>query len=211
MSAPLQATSLLLAAALGAARCAGPGQEGGRKHSAATAIAGVTASATAPPPPETPAFPEVRLGIDEVTFRRLFPEVDIRRYEDGAVQGHWPASVHGVAGSWHYTFKEGKLAWVLFNSYEDAITPANFDRYKAAILAIEANYDRRFGPPIKREVGKQTFQDPRKEHHWGYDVFDAVWKAEGMKIRANFDFMGGKGDYHFLVQMEIEPEDYPYF
>jgi hypothetical protein len=207
---PFQATSLLLAAALGAARCAGPGQEGGRKP-AAGASAAATAAAIAPPPPETPAFPEVHRGIDEATLRRLFPEVDIRRYEDGAVQGHRPASVHGVAGSWHYTFKEGKLAWVMFNSYEDAITQANFDRYKAAILAIEADYDRRFGPPIKREVGKQTFQDPRRELHWGYDVFDAVWKAEGAKIRARFDFMGGKGEYHFLVNVEMEPEDYPYF
>jgi hypothetical protein len=209
MSPPLQATSLLLAAALGAARCAGPGQERDHRASAASA----SATATAPPPPETPAFPEVHRGIDEATLLRLLPEVDLRRYEDGAVQGHRPASVHGVAGSWHYTFKEGKLAWVMFNSYEDAITRANFDRYKAAILAIEADYTKRFGPPIKRAVGKQTFEDPHAEghRHWGYDVFDAVWKAEGAKIRANFDFMGGKGEYHFLVQIEVEPEDYPHF
>jgi hypothetical protein len=160
----------------------------------------------------TPAFPQVGLGIDEAALLRLFPSVEIHRYPD-MVQAHRQASVHGVAGTWSYTFKQGKLAWVMFNSYEKDITEANFDRYRLAIDAIEADYTKRYGPPIKRKSGKQFFEDPHAEghHHWGYEVFDAVWKVEGALVQAEFHFMGGKGQYAFLVKMEMEPEGYPYF
>jgi hypothetical protein len=218
MPPPLPATPLLLAAALGAARCSGPGQERGTPPAATPPLAVDTASGSAPatasvaaPPPRTPAFPEVRLGIDEAALLRRFPGLEIHRYSDGKVQAQRRASVHGVAGTWTYTLEEGKLAWVMFDSYEKAITEANFDRYRLAIDTIEADYTKRYGVPIKRQQGKQFFEDPYAEghHHWGYDVFDAVWKAEGAKIRARFHFMGGKGDYAFLVAIHVAPEDAP--
>jgi hypothetical protein len=141
-------------------------------------------------------------------FQKIFPGVAIRS-PDG--QGGLDATVHGLEGRWTYTFEGGKLKWALFDRYIDELTAPNFARCLAATDAIIADYTKQYGPPTALKVGTRTFKDPRVEHHWGYEVMEATWKADGMKFHVDFDFMGGKGDYHLLVKMEFQREDYPYF
>lgn len=166
--------------------------------------------AMAPPPLRSRANTPfgARIGMDIASFQRLFPALPVTTPDS---QVGVDAVVHGLDGRWTYTFKGGKLSWSLFDKYIDEITASNFDLCLAAIDAIIADYTRQYGPPARLETGTRIFKDPHKEHHWGYDVMRATWKAEGMKFQANFNFMGGKGVYHFLVKMEFQREDYAYF
>ena len=60
--------------------------------------------------------------------------------------------------------------------------------------------------------GKQKFVDPYKTKHWGYDVLEARWKnAGGQKMKVEFTFMGGKGEYHLIVVITHFDKDYPYY
>lgn len=170
-------------------------------------------AAEAPPSPFPPASAEktpfgAHLGMDLEAFRTILPQVSIPS-PDG--QGAVRADVHGLDGSFTYTFEGGKLKWVLFDKYIDELTLPNFDRCLAATDAIIADYTRQYGPPLSLKTGTRTFKDPRVEHHWGYEVMEAVWKAAGMKFQVDFDFMGGKGEYHLLVKVEFQRGDYPYF
>ena len=154
--------------------------------------------------------------MDLARFQQIFPEQTFPELsvKSPDAQVGITALVHGLDGRWTYTFEGGKLKWAMFNRYIDELTQANFDRCLSATDAIIADYTRQYGPPASLKPGTRTFKDPydpKVERHWGYEVMEATWKADGMKFHVDFDFMGGKGDYHFLVQMEFEREDYPYF
>jgi len=42
-------------------------------------------------------------------------------------------------------------------------------------------------------------------------VIYAKWQKKDVKFKIEFTFMGGKGDYHFLVKMGFFRPDYPFF
>jgi hypothetical protein len=211
-----------LGCALAAALIGVSGCPGSQREPAAEST-GIRPSPPAPPPePVVSPFPPkgaentpfgARIGMELGRFQQIFPEQTFPKLAvkspDGQVGIH--AMVHGLDGKWTYTFEGGKLKWVLFDKYIDEITKPNFERCLAATDAIIQDYTKQYGPPASAKVGPRTFKDPYVDHHWGYEVMEMTWKADGMKFHVDFDFMGGKGSYHLLVKMEFQREDYPYF
>ena len=68
-----------------------------------------------------------------------------------------------------------------------------------------------YGKPFEYKAVDTTYRDPYKDHHWGYDVIYAKWKTDKIKFKIEFTFMGGKGEYHFLVKMGFFDKDYKYW
>ena len=152
----------------------------------------------------------VLVGMSLEEFRRVHPKV---AHDDAKSDGQWrrPEKLCGLEGSWCYTFKDGKLDWALWDIYIDELNQTNFDKcLKGTRQLIEA-YTKNYGKPFEVKEPNPIFKDPHKTRHWGYDVLYAKWQTPSVKFKIGFDFMGGKGDYHFLVKMGFFRPDYPYF
>lgn len=148
--------------------------------------------------------------IDEIR-KQLPPGVKESVYQN-TVTLSAPANLHGLQAEWNYRFTDHKLDWKHFHKYLDDINAKNFERCLQATKKIIKTYTTEYGRPDTILQGNTRFLDPFKKRHWGYEVLEARWyNYKGMKINVAFTFMGGKGDYHFLVKVNYFDKDYPYF
>jgi len=152
----------------------------------------------------------VSIGIDMYLFKMVYPKVIPANTPS---TGQWGRvdTLYGLPGSWAYNFTDGKLDWCIWDKYIDSLSQANFDKCLAATKALIKKYTLDYGKPIEYKVVDTTYKDPYKQHHWGYDVIYAKWKTDKIKFKIEFTFLGGKGDYHFLVKMGFFDQDYPYW
>jgi hypothetical protein len=150
-------------------------------------------------------------GMDINDFAKVFPEL----FPAGIkLTGQWgkDEDYYGLSGSWTYRFKDGKLDWMHFQKYIDEINETNFTKCLTSAKQMISDYTKLYGKPDTTINGNSKFIDPLKSHHWGYDVIEARWKNyNGMKIKVEFSFLGGKGDYHFMVVVNYFDKDYPYY
>lgn len=121
-------------------------------------------------------------------------------------------TLYGLSDNWGYRFKEGKLDWIFFHKYIKEINSKNFNECLHATQKLIADYTKVYGKPDTTLTGNTIFIDPYVKKHWGYDVLEARWKnKDDMKIKVEFTFMGGKGDYNFLVEINYFDKNYPYY
>ena len=152
---------------------------------------------------------KIYVGMNFSDFKEQNPAI-IGEETNQNRQYSFDEEFYGLKGDWSYDFKDGMLTWFIWDNYEEDITQENFDLTLAATLKLIEDYKKIYGEPEKYEEVDLTFKDPYKERHWGYDVIYAIWTTENMKIRIIFNFMGGKGMYNFLVQMDFHNADYEY-
>lgn len=154
---------------------------------------------------------KVYIGMSIDTVKKLYPGITEGKYENTITLSR-PDNLYGLQDEWGYRFKEGKLEWIYFAKYIDSIDQKHFDLCLKAAQSIIRDYSKKYGKPDTVLKGKQKFIDPFKKRHWGYDVLEARWKNyKGAKISVEFTFMGGKGEYHFLVKINYFDKDYPYY
>ena len=149
------------------------------------------------------------MSLEEV--KKLYPAAKESKYEK-EINLTVDDTIHGLISGWGYNFVEGKLKWMSFSKYIDELTDANFNKCLKATKAIIADYTNWYYEPDEIIEGKQKFVDPYKTKHWGYDVLEARWKnVNGQKIKVEFTFMGGKGEYQLIVTINHFDKDYPYY
>ncbi len=155
--------------------------------------------------------PKAKIGMSLEDARKLFPNAIESKYEKTITLVN-ADTIHGLADAWEYNFTDGKLKSMSFSKYIDVISEANFKKCLKATKEIIADYTLLYDAPDEETEGKQKFVDPYKEHHYGYDVLEARWKnASGQKIKIEFTFFGGKGEYHFIVVINHFEKDYQYY
>lgn len=151
----------------------------------------------------------IGMGLDEV--KKLYPGMRQSQYENQITLIH-PDTLYGLTSEWGYRFENNKLDWIYFSKYIDTLNETNFNKCLAATMHLIADYSMEFGAPDTLIPGTLHFRDPYTDHHWGYDVIEARWNdANGMKIKIEFTFMGGKGEYHLIVIVNYFDKNYPYF
>ncbi len=148
---------------------------------------------------------------------KAFANMEKELLPDGlAEKGQWGVKkiVHGVQGDWTFTFDRGKLDWYSFTRWWREPTELNaksFSEGLAAARALIKEYRARYGKPISFYEKNASFRDPKKYHHWGYDVIEAKWITPKSKIKVSFDFEGGKGQYSLFLEVGVFRRDYPCF
>ncbi len=157
------------------------------------------------------AQPKAKIGMSLTEAKKLFPKAKENIYENtvALVCGD---TIHGLPGAWEYNFTDGKLKSMSFSKYIDVLNEENFKKCLKATKEIIADYSKLYDKPDEEVIGTQKYVDPYKEHHYGYDVYEVHWKnAGGEKIKVEFTFLGGKGEYHLLVGINHFDKDYPYY
>jgi TPP-dependent trihydroxycyclohexane-1,2-dione (THcHDO) dehydratase len=152
----------------------------------------------------------VYIGMSIDDFKNIYPEVVPEDYSSTQAFER-QETIAGIDGKWYYDFKDSKLTWFQFDRYFNEINQANFDKCLKETRQIIADYKEKYGEPIKYEEEETKFKDPYKERHWGYDVTKAVWQTDKMKILVEFHFMGGKGEYNFIIKIDFQDRNYEYF
>ena len=151
------------------------------------------------------------LGENVNDFAKVFPSL----FQNGVgLTGQWgrDEKLYGLDGGWAYNFDSGKLEWMLYDNYIHEITQANFDKCLSASKHLVKDYTAIYGQPDTTMIGDTTFKDPAEKRHWGYDVMEVRWKDyKGEKLKIEFTFMGGKGEYAFLVKIAFFEKNYPYY
>lgn len=151
----------------------------------------------------------IGMTMDEV--KKIYPGMESNSYQ-ATITLSRTEDLYGIDGTWGYRFEGDKLNWIHFDKYIDKINEKNFEKCLTATKQIIADYTRLYGNPDTTITGNTKFIDPYKEKHWGYDVLEARWKDHnGMKIKVEFTFMGGKGQYNFLVKINYFDKSYPYY
>ena len=153
---------------------------------------------------------QVYIGMSINDFKTIYPEIVPENYKP-TQSFKRKETIADIDGEWYYDFKDSRLKWFMFDRYFNEINQANFDKCLNASKEIITDYKKKYGAPIKIEEGETTFKDPYKERHWGYDVIKSVWQTDKMKILVEFHFMGGKGEYNFIVKIAFQDKDYKYF
>ncbi len=151
------------------------------------------------------------IGMDIDSFAKAYPSLFKNSI---GLTGQWGRSedIYGLKGNWSYRFENGKLTWIHFAKYIDEVNEENFNKCLSATNKIIIDYIKQYGKPDEVISGKTKFIDPSKERHWGYGVKEVRWKnVNGMKIKIEFTFMGGKGDYNFIVAINHFDKDYPFY
>ncbi len=120
-------------------------------------------------------------------------------------------TIYGISDEWTYRFEDSKLQFHIFSHYSYEIDEKNFVLNLNAAENLIADFTKFYGEPDSFEIGDSTFVDPYEKRHWGYDVIKAKWETKGMKIKIEFQFFGGKGEYFYLFSVKFFDEDYPYF
>ncbi|MFH0865115.1 MAG: hypothetical protein V1904_02900 [Bacteroidota bacterium] len=155
--------------------------------------------------------PKVKIGMTMDEVKKIYPNTVSASYQNTITLSR-PDTLFGLDDEWGYRFENDKLNWIFFHKYIDEITKENFKKCLSAAANLMKQYADFYGLPDSVIVGDTAFVDPYVKHHWGYDVIESQWKnAEGMKISIGFTFMGGKGEYHFIVSINIFDKSYPYF
>lgn len=143
--------------------------------------------------------------------KKLYPNAKESRYQE-EISLTIEDTLHGLGSAWGLNFKEDKLTWMMFNKYIGELSDANFKKCLKATKEIIADYTKWYGEPDETITGNQKYVDPYKKKHWGYDVLEARWKnVNGEKMKVEFTFLGGKGEYQFLVVITHFHKDYPYY
>ena len=152
----------------------------------------------------------IGMSIDEV--KKIYPDLKSSTYEN-TITLERPDNLYGLDDSWGYRFEKGKLKWIYFHKYIDELNDSNFQKCLFATRQLIKDYTSLYGSPDSTITGDTTFIDPYKDkHHWGYKVIEARWKIyNDMKMKIEFTFMGGKGEYHFIVSINVFDKNYPYF
>jgi hypothetical protein len=151
------------------------------------------------------------IGMSMQEVKNLYPQVESSAYEN-TITLSYTDTLYGLSGQWGYRFENNKLNWIHFDRYIDEIKKSNFDKCLSATNRLIKEYTKSFGKPDTTIVGNRNFIDPYKKHHYGYNVIEARWNNyNDMKIKVEFTFFGGKGEYHFIVIINYFPKDYPYF
>jgi len=149
------------------------------------------------------------MTIDEV--KKIYPNLKSTTYEN-TITLERPETLYGLEDKWGYRFEGGKLTWIFFDKYINEINDTNFHKCLSATRHLINDYTRFYGMPDTTIVGDTNFIDPYKKHHWGYGVMETRWKNyNNMKIKVEFNFMGGKGQYSFLVKICFFDKNYPYY
>jgi len=154
---------------------------------------------------------KITIGMSPDSVKKIYPGMKESRYENSVTLSR-KDNLYGLEDEWGYRFENGKLDWIYFDKYLDTLTEKNFKLYLTTTKKIIIDYTKAYGKPDTTITGNTKFIDPYKKHHWGYDVLEARWNNyRGMKIKVEFTFMGGKGEYHFLVKINYFDKEYPYF
>lgn len=154
---------------------------------------------------------KAKIGMSLEEVKKLYPAAKESRYQQ-EVNLTIEDTLHGLGSAWGLNFKEDKLTWMMFNKYIGELSDANFKKCLKATKEIIADYTEWYGAPDETITGNQKYVDPYKKKHWGYDVLEARWKnANGEKMKVEFTFLGGKGEYQFLVVITHFQKDYPYY
>lgn len=151
----------------------------------------------------------IGMTINEV--KKIYPNMEMGTYENTVTLSR-PENLYGLDGTWGYRFEGEKLTWIFFHKYIDETNDTNFRKCLSATRQLIKDYAKLYGNPDATIIGDTIFIDPLKKKHWGYDVIEARWKNyNGMKIKIEFTFMGGKGDYYFVVVINYFDKNYPYY
>ena len=154
---------------------------------------------------------KVTIGMTIEDVRKIYPNLKTATYQNETTLSR-PEKLYGLDGSWGYRFKGNKLDWIFFDTYFNDINTINFSLCLSATRQLIIDYTKIYGKPDSTIIGDTTFIDPIKKKHWGYDVMEVRWKNyNGMKIKIEFTFMGGKGEYAFLVKINYFEKNYPYY
>ncbi len=145
------------------------------------------------------------------TVRKIYSEMGEDKHGNEITMSRTEV-IGDLEGDWHYRFENGVLNWMHWDTYIDSLSEKNFNKCLKTTRALIKKYSKTFGKPDVTVLGNSKFIDPFKKRHWGYDVLEARWKNyKGAKISVEFTFMGGKGEYHFLVKVNYFDKDYPYY
>lgn len=151
----------------------------------------------------------IGMTINEV--KKLYADVKTEHYENTITLTRSDI-LHGMPVEWGYRFENDKLNWIYFHKYIDELDKSHFDQCLDVTKNIIKDVTAMFGKPDTLVEGNTQFIYPYEKRHWGYDVLEARWNnANGMKIKVAFDFMGAKGEYHFIVNVNYFDKGYPYF
>ena len=152
---------------------------------------------------------KIGMNIEEV--KQLYPKSQLSNY-DNSITLSIKDTIYDLPCEWGYRFENDKLDWIHFGKYFDKVEEQNFDKCLTVTNKLIKDYTKAFGKPDTTIVGDTTFVDPYKKHHWGYDVIEARWNNySGMKVKVEFTFFGGKGEYQFILIVNYFDKDYPYF
>jgi hypothetical protein len=151
----------------------------------------------------------IGMTLDEVG--KIYPNMKMSTSQNTTTLER-PDTLFGLSDSWGYRFEGDTLTWMFFHKYLDEINEANFRKCLSATQELIKEYTLFYGNPDTTMVGDTTFRNPYQQKHWGYEVLEARWnEARGMKIKIEFTFMGGKGEYNLLVKIHYFDKNYPYF
>lgn len=151
----------------------------------------------------------IGMTINEV--KKLYADVKTQHYENTITLTRSDI-LHGMPIEWGYRFENEKLNWIYFHKYVDELDKTHFDQCLDVTKKIIKDVSDIHGKPDTLIEGNSQFINPYEKRHWGYEVLEARWNnANGMKIKVEFTFMGGKGEYHFIVSVNYFDKEYPYF
>lgn len=154
---------------------------------------------------------KANIGMTMEEAKELYPKTQSSYYENTTTLS-FNDTLYGLPGEWSFRFENNKLNWIHFSKYIDEINRQNFAKCLKTTKKIIADYTKSFGKPDTTIIGDTTFIDPYKKHHWGYDVIEARWNNyKEMKVKVEFKFFGGKGEYHFIVTINYFDKNYQYF
>lgn len=154
---------------------------------------------------------KVIIGMTIKEVKKIYPAIKTDMNENGTTLSR-PDNLYGLDDDWGYRFTGNKLTWIFFDKYINEINDGNFRKCLSATRQLVQDYTNLYGKPDTIIIGDTTFVDPFKKQHWGYDIIEAQWENyNNMKIKIEFTFMGGKGEYNFLVKICYFDKNYPYY
>ncbi len=153
-------------------------------------------------------IPEI--GLDVSSFAKIYPDIVGNKIDDN-FQYNTDEIIFNLKGKWAYNFSEGKLEWIMFNSYCNNIDKKNFALYLTDTERVVSLLQGKYGMPVELNYNEKKYIDPFVKRHWGYDVVSAIWRTGKMDFKVSFKFAGARGEYNFLMKMEFHEVGYKYF
>ena len=154
---------------------------------------------------------KAKIGMSMEEVKELYPKTQ-SSYYNNSVTLSLNDTLYGLPSEWGFRFENNKLNWIFFSKYIDEINKSNFDKCLKASKKLIKEYTKTFGKPDTTIIGDTTFVDPLVKHHWGYNVIEARWNNyKEMKVKIEFEFFGGKGEYQFILTINYFDKNYPYF
>jgi hypothetical protein len=155
--------------------------------------------------------PLAKIGLSLDSVKKICPHAAESKYQNTIILT-LNETIHGLSDSWTFNFEKDTLRSMMFHKYIPELSEANFNKCLKATKEIIKDYTEWFGEPDEEITGTMKYIDPHKKLHYGYDVLEARWKnVGGQKMKVEFTFMGGKGQYNLLVVLTHFDKDYPYY